>query len=296
MKNPFAQSAHYFEMICELSKAHAQNAELFFEDIAVSVSAFEIDEAAGIWKLTVLFDHAPDAADMARRLALLTENHTPEFAVEEREQKDWVASISQDFPPLSVGEFFVHGSHITEPKPIATLPLLIDAGAAFGSGEHATTSGCLRALSWVHHTGRAPKRILDMGTGSGILAIAAAKRFKHAAVEAYDLDVVSVRVAHENAMLNRVKHVRVRHSNGYKTRHIAGNYDVILANILARPLCAMAKDAAKNLALRGILILSGLLIEQENMVLQAHQLQGLRLVKRLRHNGWSALVLEKRAA
>lgn len=294
MTNPFAQSAHYFEMTCELPKAAAENADIYFEDVAVSVSAFEIDEAKGVWKLTVLYAEKPDDADIKRRLALM--NVKPKYVVEPRAQKDWVASIAQDFPPLHVGRFYVHGSHIKETPPIGTLALNIDAGAAFGSGEHATTSGCLRALESAHQKGKRPERVLDMGTGSGILAIAAAKLFPTACTEAYDLDKVSVRVAAENTRINRVhNHIKVAHSNGYLSKEImrnAGGYDIILANILARPLCQMAKYASAALAPRGVLILSGLLNEQENMVLHAHRIQGLTLTERFRANGWSALVME----
>lgn len=295
MNNPFAQSAHYFEMTCELPKAAAENADLYFEDVAVSVSAFEIDEAKALWKLTVLYGDVPDEDDIKRRLALMSV--TPNYTVEAREQKDWVASIAQDFPPLCVERFFVHGSHIKEPPPVSAIPLHIDAGAAFGSGEHATTSGCLRALAYVHRVGTPPTRVLDMGTGSGILAIAAAKQWKTARAEAYDLDKISVRVARENTQLNRVaRRVRVAHSNGYCCKDIVehtGKYDIILANILARPLCQMAKYAGNALAPAGVLILSGLLMEQENMVLHAHRLQGLTLRKRFRLNGWSTLLMVK---
>ncbi len=294
MTNPFAQSSQYYEMTCELPKSAAENADIYFEDVAVSVSAFEIDEAKASWKLTVLYAEKPDDADIKRRLELM--HVKAKYTVEPRAQKDWVATIAQDFPPLHVGRFYVHGSHIKEPPPVGTTPLQIDAGAAFGSGEHATTSGCLRAMEAAYRQGKRPARVLDMGTGSGILAIAAAKLFPTACVEAYDLDKVSVRVAAENTHINQVnKHIRVAHSNGYLHKDIMrglDSYDMILANILARPLCQMAKHASAALAPGGVLILSGLLSEQENMVMHAHRLQGLYLSQRFRANGWSALMLE----
>ncbi len=291
---PFTQPLCYFEMTCELPQATAEHADLYFEDMALSVAAFEVDEARALWKLTVLMAEAPEPEDIARRLALMGVD-VP-YRLEPRVQKDWVAALAQEFPPLTVGRFFVHGGHIQGKAPPGAIALQIEAGAAFGSGEHATTSGCLRALLEVRRRERRPLRVLDMGTGSGILAIAAAKLLPASQVMAVDVDVVSVRVAAENARINRVPRVRVAQANGYHGKEIvsrAGGYDMILANILARPLCRMAPYAARALAPKGMLILSGLLTEQERMVLHAHRLQGLILARRFQDNGWSTLLMVK---
>jgi ribosomal protein L11 methyltransferase len=290
MNNPFAQSAQYFEMTCELPKAAAEHADLYFEDVAVSVSAFEVDEAKGVWKLTVLYGEAPDTKDVERRLALM--GAVPPYAIEPREPKDWVASIAQDFPPLRVGRFFVHGSHITDAPPVGSLPLQIEAGAAFGSGEHGTTSTCLQALAWLAQR-REMRKVLDMGTGSGILAIAAAKLW-NAEILAVDLDPVAVRVAAQNVVINQAQgSIRCAVSNGYKSAHVKrfGTCDLIIANILARPLISFAPYLAKSLAAGGYCVLSGLLENQARMVLSAHRSQGLRLEKSFYSAGWCTLVL-----
>jgi ribosomal protein L11 methyltransferase len=170
--------------------------------------------------------------------------------------------------------------------------LRLDAGLAFGSGEHGSTRGCLLALEGVLH--RRPRRCLDLGTGSGVLAMAAAKLLR-APVLATDLEPWSVRVAAENARMNGLaRRVRVRAADGWRHRILRGrHFDLVFANILARPLCAMARALAAHLAPGGTAILAGLLDSQAPMVLAAHRRQGLKLVRRIAVGRWTTLVLRK---
>ncbi|HVA13569.1 MAG TPA: 50S ribosomal protein L11 methyltransferase, partial [Stellaceae bacterium] len=194
-------------------------------------------------------------------------------------------------PPLAVGRFFIHGSHFRAPIPPGRLALEIDAATAFGTGEHATTRGCLTALDAM--APRSVARILDMGTGTGILAMAAAKRWRRRVV-ARDIDPESVRVAAHNARRNGVAGlIAVNRSTGYRERGVAGRqpYDLVLANILAKPLERMARDLGRVLAPGGVAVLSGLLESQASAVLAAHRLLRLRLKQRVVIDGWATLVL-----
>jgi ribosomal protein L11 methyltransferase len=212
--------------------------------------------------------------------------------VKELEIKDWVSEVERGFPPLNIGRFYVHGSHIKDQVPCGKIGLEINAGIAFGSGEHSTTSGCLLALGILAKK-RNFLRPLDVGCGSGILALAMAKLWR-VPVAGTDIDPVSVAVSIENARKNHVHGLtRFAVSDGYGAGLVRqhGPYDLITANILARPLVDMAPDLAKNLAIGGIAVLSGLLVRQERMVLSAHRAQGLRLISRINKNGWSTLIL-----
>ena len=206
----------------------------------------------------------------------------------------WLARTHAAFPEQLVGDrFVVRGTHLSGSREFGRITLVLDAGLAFGSGEHGSTRGCLRALERIAHL--RPRRILDLGTGSGILAIAAA-RLLHRPVLAADIDPWSVRIAAKNADLNGVGTlVRTRYADGWRDAGVrrAGPYDLVFANILARPLCTMAKDLALHLAPRGVAILSGLLESQSRMVLGAHRRHGLRLDHILRQGPWTTLVLRR---
>lgn len=229
--------------------------------------------------------------------ALIARAALPFKAPEIREMRlkniDWVSKVQKDFPPFTMGPFYVHGSHAVEAKPHGKMPLLIDAAAAFGTGEHATTAGCLLALADEKRVRAHTSRVLDMGCGTAILAIGAARLWKKARIEACDNDPVAVRVSAHNVKVNRVaSRSSTFVSDGYKARQVRGKYPVVVANILAKPLMKMARDASRHVAEDGTLILSGLLNSQEAMVLSAHRAQGRFLKKRIRRGNWSVLILK----
>ena len=296
--NPFQQSPQYWRVVFTLPSDAAGTAEEAFNDIALAVSGFETDEANGIWTFELLFGEEPDMQDMQRRLMVLATLHNVTVsapALQKVEQVDWLAHTARSFPPLTIGRFYVYGSHVEEPIPTGLIPIKVDAGAAFGSGEHGTTSCCLEALDWLSKK-RNFRGILDMGCGSGILAIGAAKLWKTNVI-AVDIDPIAVRVTQENVQINReTTRVTAAVSDGYSGDKVkkGGPYELIVSNILARPLIAFAPDLYKHLAENGYAVLSGLLTSQESQVLSAHVMQGLKLEKRFVNGEWCTLVLKKK--
>jgi ribosomal protein L11 methyltransferase len=268
----------------------AEVSSWFLED----PEADESDEDSR-WTLEGFARAAPDRAALETALALAAASvgvAAPAPEIERIPDTDWVLANLRDFPPIDAGRFYVHGSHFAGRPPAGRVALKIDAGAAFGSGEHATTRGCLLAIDALLR--RKPIRHpLDLGCGSGILAMALAKATARKVLAA-DIDPTAVKVARRNAALNGVRaRLAAVTSIGYRNPAIRRGrpYDLIVANILARPLVAMAADLKRHLAPGGYAVLSGLLVRQERQVLAAHRLQGLSLAARLRLNGWSTLVL-----
>ena len=241
----------------------------------------------------------PDQGALDVALAILSVSlgiDEPKLAIERIPPTDWLAATYEAFPPVRIGRFHIHGSHDRAPVPTGAIGLCIDAATAFGTGEHETTSGCLMALQRLAKQRRF-RRVLDMGCGSGVLAFAAA-RLWHAPVLAVDVDPEAVRVARINARANRVgRWVIAVAADGYADRRVAesGPFDLIVANILARPLVEMARDLAANLAPGGVAVLAGLLTRQQAQVLAAHRMQGLALVDRLQVGDWPTLVVRKKA-
>ena len=269
----------------------------FMEQESVGVSVFEAEPQG--WTITALYRGRPDQGRLEAGLALIAAAESaPEPALDLRPlpSADWLAEAYAGFPARRIGRFYVHGSHIATPPPGGPIALKIDAAIAFGSGEHATTEGCLRALDEERQRRPQIARALDMGTGSGILAIAAAKLWPMAAIVAIDIDADSARVAAANARLNQVgPRIRARHGEGYAAplARKGRRFDLIVSNILARPLMRMAPSLAKRLAPGGTAVLSGLLVRQERAVLTAHEAAGLRLAARRRIGGWSTLIVTR---
>ncbi|HTH98330.1 MAG TPA: 50S ribosomal protein L11 methyltransferase [Stellaceae bacterium] len=265
-------------------------------EVATAVTAFET-EAKGPWLVQGFTQGKPDLDVVEGVLALAAlamGQGEPMLEAELLPDVDWLKLNQESFPPLRVGRYFVHGSHVAEPVPSGTVGLLIDAATAFGTGEHATTYGCLKALDQIARRGRRT-RILDMGTGTGILGIAAAKTW-NVPVLGCDIDRNSVKVAAENVRINGVAALmRCVPSDGYVGTQVrqGAPYDLIFANILARPLAAMAPDLAHNLLPGGIAILSGLLAHQERYVAAAHRAMGLVFQRRIARQGWHTLIFEK---
>lgn len=228
-------------------------------------------------------------------LAALLSGVTAPLARRPVAAEGWLARSYASFPEQRVGRrFALRGSHLRGPTVPGRITLVLDAGAAFGSGEHGSTRGCLRALEAL--APRRPRRVLDLGTGSGVLAMAAA-RLWHRRVLAADVDPWAVRVAAANARQNRLAPLlRCVRANGWQGPVVRGGgpYDLVLANILARPLCAMARDLARHLAPGGRVVLAGLLAGQARAVLAAHRRGGLALVARLAEGPWTTLILRGR--
>ena len=211
-------------------------------------------------------------------------------------ERDWVAESQRALPPEEIGSFFVHGSHVTRVPPAGLIALLIDANQAFGTGRHETTRGCLEALSRLADERRV-ERVLDLGCGSGVLALGAAKLWPQARVLAADNDPVAIAVAAENALLNAVPGLETLVSEGFADPALAAAapFDLILANILAEPLIALAPGFARHLAPGGRLVLAGLLAKEGPAVEAAQVAAGLRPVARHDLAAWRILVLEKPA-
>ncbi len=252
---------------------------------------------AGMVPITVYLAARPKKPDVTTLLtsaAAAAGVDLPDFRIEALPDVDWVAESQKALPPIRAGRFYIYGSHVSEVTPAASIPILIDANAAFGTGRHESTRGCLLVLSEMAKRRRF-KRPLDLGCGSGVLAIAMAKLWPVSVVAA-DNDRTALAVARTNARLNGVAaRVRPVASDGYRSAVLAqsGPYDLIVANILAEPLATMATGLARNLAPGGLAVLSGLLARQERLVLVPHRLHGLRLVARLPIGEWSTLLLER---
>jgi ribosomal protein L11 methyltransferase len=284
-----------WQLVAEVRGAAAAGAVFpLLDDIAATWSAFET--APEVWRfeaypsvprltpeLTARLSLAAAAAGGA--LVALAEIPLPE--------RDWLLENRLAFPPLEIGRFFVHGSH-HRGVPAGILGIAVDATAAFGTGEHPSTRGCLLALDALARRRRF-RRPLDIGTGTGILAIAAAKALRRPVV-ARDIDPGAVAIARRNIARNGVAGlVRVGRAPGYRGRELRHKrHDLVFANILAGPLGLLAADLARRLGPGGRAVLSGLLRRQEPIVLAPHRGCGIVLERRLVVDGWSTLILRPR--
>ncbi len=251
---------------------------------------------AGPWTLEAVKERGVGDAELATSLALAEAASGVAATLSRRETPagGWLARNLATFPEQLVGRrVAIRGTHVTAPPVAGRITLTIDAGMAFGSGEHGSTQACLRALEGV--AWRRPARILDLGTGTGVLALAAA-RLCHRPVLAADIDPWSVRDARANAGRNGLRRrVTVRRADGWRSGWVraAAPFDLVLANILARPLCAMATNLARALAPGGTAILSGLLTRQIAWVAGAHRARGLVLDRVVTQGDWAALVVRR---
>ncbi len=266
---------------------------------ACETVAFFRDHATGAWRVEGIRAAGAKQRELAVGLALAAAatGVTAEATREPTHADGWLERTRAAFPRQLIGRgFAIHGTHVTSAPPPGRIVLVLDAGVAFGSGEHNSTRGCLIAFERLVAR-RRPRRILDLGTGSGILAMAAAKRLRRPVLAA-DIEAWSVRVARENARLNQVHGlVRPMLADGWRTAAIrrGGPYDLVFANILARPLRLMARDLARNLAPGGVAILAGLLRVQARDVLAAHRRVGLTLERMVHLEPWTTIVVGKRA-
>jgi ribosomal protein L11 methyltransferase len=261
--------------------------ESVIEPMGVALSSFEADGGDG-WNIEVLCEQRLKPAVVQAALKAIG---APPAVLAYLPPKDWVSENQRLLAPLRIGRFFIHGAHFEGKPPRGTVPLQIDASIAFGTGRHETTRGCLLALDRLARAGRRIERPLDMGCGSGILALAIARLWK-APVLGVDTDLNSVAVARENMRLNRAAdRVRVVHGHGFGGSAVrrGGPFDLIVANILAGPLCRLARGFGRHLAPGGVAIMSGLMMEQEPQVIAAQERHGLELRRRARLDDWSVL-------
>lgn len=259
------------------------------------------------WLLEWFFEDSPPAeSDVLARLLLQSQIlgldmplSSGQLSTEELPNVNWLEEVYRKFQPFSVGPFFIYGSHYETGVPAEQIGLLIDAATAFGSGDHGTTKGCLQAMLDLKGTGFCPWNVLDMGTGSGILAIGAYKLWQ-TPVTAVDIEDESIRVARKYRALNDVPRgakggMFVHVGNGFADDLVLerGPYDLIIANILAGPLIEMADDALSVLDDQGRIILSGMLNDQADGVAAAYTARGLMLKNRIDIGKWSTLSLKK---
>lgn len=239
-------------------------------------------------------DQADRAIDTVRRLAAERGEPSPQANTTGIPEADWAALSQQQFTVMRIGRYVIRGAHLP-PPPAGRIDLLIEAGAAFGSGSHPTTAGCLVALERLAKQD-SMARVLDMGTGSGILAVAAAKTWRAANTLASDNDPAAVLTASQSARRNGVSHrLRTLLSDGYAAPEIkrGAPYDLIIANILARPLMTLAPALARHLSPGGTVILSGILRHQIPWVLAPHRAMNLRLVEVIHRGAWPTLILTR---
>jgi ribosomal protein L11 methyltransferase len=277
-----------WQLSVTLPLPECESFEQLFEDHALTVSLKEVVEDGSLWLQEIIFEGEP-AKDLLDQI-----NPDIPYELNAVIPRDWVSESQKLLPPVDAGRFYIHGSHDAPHKTISRHDLIIDAGRAFGTGLHETTYGCLLALHDIHKA-RKIHNPLDLGCGSGVLALAIAKAW-NIPVTASDIDPDAVLVTRENARNNRLSPlVTAVQAAGLNSRALRTKapFDLIVANILARPLVDMAADIESALSDTGILVLSGLLAHQEVLVRNSYRQQGMHLKKRYVNNNWSALILAR---
>ena len=257
------------------------------------VGVFEIEDGSGLWEVGAYFLEPPDGVMLE---VLATAFGAKPFALSELPEVDWVAHVRRELSPVDAGRFFVFGSHDADKVPVGRVPLQIEATVAFGTGHHGTTLGCLLAFDRLLTAGWRPARVLDVGCGTAVLAMAAATTLPEALVIASDIDRVAVDVAEANVAINGLEgRIECLEAAGLDHAKIkaAGPYDLIFANILKGPLIELAPGIATQLATGGRAILSGLLSVQADSVTAAYVASGLTLNSRDDIGEWSTLVLQR---
>jgi ribosomal protein L11 methyltransferase len=248
------------------------------------------------WRIEAYFPTLPDAAAITRQLEEALGHNAPPLEVSEVPDLDWVSISQAALPPVAAGRFIIHGSHDRARIPHGPNAILIDAGEAFGTAHHATTQGCLMLLDHISRVS-APRRVLDLGCGSGVLAIAAARLFPRAQIIASDNDPKAVAVAAENAKANgAAQRIAFACADGLAhpwLRH-AAPFDLVVANILAGPLCRLAPAIAAAMTSGGALVLGGLLDAEASEVIAAYAANGFALIERRSMAGWTTLRLRRR--
>lgn len=257
------------------------------------VGVFEIEDGSGLWEVGGYFTETPDDTGLALLAAAMG---AKPFVVSELPETDWVAHVRRELSPVAAGRFFVYGSHDADKVPADCEPLLIEAAMAFGTGHHGTTLGCLRALDRLAKKGFVGRSVVDVGCGTAVLAMAAA-RIWPGDVLASDIDEVAVDVARSNAEANGLAaRLRCVEAAGFDHPDLAAAqpFDLIFANILKGPLVALAPDLAAHLMPGGYAILSGILNEQADEVISVYADLGINLVHREEIVDWTTLTLGRK--
>ena len=256
------------------------------------IGVFEVEDGSGLWEIGGYFEEEPDVAGLA--LLAVSFGAKP-FVVSDVPETDWVAHVRRELAPVQAGRFFVYGSHDADKVPEDALPLLIEAQMAFGTGHHGTTLGCLQALDAMVKEGYAARRVADIGCGTAVLAMAAARVWQ-AQIVASDIDQVAVEVAEANlaanGLLGRVTCIEAAGFDHPALAAIAP-FELIFANILKGPLVVLAPDLVAHLDTGGRAILSGILNEQADEVIAVYRENGTNLLSRDRIGDWTTLVLGK---
>jgi len=283
-----------YRVHCLLPRADAERLSDILAGMDPSpAAAVSVEEASRVsWSL----DAFCIDEDLANEAAAIIEREVPgvSASVVELEDKDWVAVSLAGLPAVLAGPFIVAGWHELAHLEGGRIPIWIEAGPAFGTGHHGTTKGCMQALA-LELARKRPRRVLDIGTGSGVLALGAVKRGVTYALGT-DMDKESIRIAHENRKNNKAgRKLKLLHARGagHATIRAGAPYDLVLANILAKPLVGLAPEIARLVAPGGRVILSGLLAHQEPQVKAAYAGRGFTLKHRRRLNGWSTLVYQR---
>lgn len=257
------------------------------------IGVFEVEDGSGLWEVGGYFTERPDET----ALSLLTAaTGAKEFAISELPETDWVAHVRRELAPVQAGRFFVYGSHDADQVPDDCEPLLIEAAMAFGTGHHGTTLGCLRALDRLAQDGFLGDNVADIGCGTAVLGMAAARIWPNP-VMVSDIDQVAVDVANANVAANGlVGRIHAVEAAGFDHPDLLAKapYDLVFANILKGPLIALAPDMAKNLAENGYAILSGILNEQADDVIAVYAQNGINLIHREEIVEWTTLTLQKK--
>ncbi|WP_170416768.1 50S ribosomal protein L11 methyltransferase [Ruegeria atlantica] len=256
------------------------------------VGVFEVEDGSGRWEVGGYFTETPDETALA---VLAAAFEAKPFVVSELPETDWVAHVRRELAPVEAGRFFVYGSHDADKLPEGRIPLLIEAAMAFGTGHHGTTLGCLKALDHLLHQGFTATKVADIGCGTAVLAMAAARVWEGEII-ASDIDEVAVDVAEANLKANGMAgQVRCVEAAGFDHPELGAlaPYDLIFANILKGPLVALAPEIAANLRVGGQAILSGILNEQADDVVSVYLQNGFNLEENDQIGEWTTLILSK---
>lgn len=262
----------------------------------------EVDEDADIWRIDAYFESKPDKAAIATIQGEIPSAAKAKPVLEKMPDEDWVTLSQSGIEPVHAGRFYVHTAENKGNVPDGAYPLRIDAGLAFGTGTHETTAGCLAMLDRLKASGHNFRHIVDIGTGTGLLAFAALHLWPRAYATASDIDPISIDVTRDNAAINGVKvgqemgavALCVASGTDHEMIRRRAPYDLVIANILAGPLIELAPSIAEVIAPGGTLILAGLLDRQQEAVARAYRAQGFRLAQSAANGDWPSLRLVKR--